>query len=117
VSTQHEEFPELTQQTQAAYRAGCRAAGPVSPTPLTKTDRRYLAAFLLEALGQAGVYSAITWSDESIIGKLSAIANNLHSPPPPPPTLAQAREADMDTPAGRDVVRTFLASLGEREEP
>jgi hypothetical protein len=36
-------------------------------------------------------------------------------PPPSPPTLAQARESDMDTPAGRDVVRNFLASLGEVE--
>jgi len=110
--SKHEEFPELTQQAQAAYRAGCRA-GPFSPTPLTKTDRRYLAAFLREALGQAGVSSAFTWSDGSIIGKLFAIADNLHSPPPPPPTLAQARAADLSTPAGRDVVRDFLASLGE----
>jgi hypothetical protein len=34
-----------------------------------------------------------------------------------PPTLAQARAADLSTPAGRDVVRDFLASLGEGEEP
>jgi hypothetical protein len=114
VSTQHEEFPELTQPAQAAYRAGCQA-GQYSPTPLTIASRKYLAAFLREALGQAGVSSAITWSDRSIIGTLFAIANNFHSPPPPPPTLAEARAADMDTPAGRDVVRAFLVSLGEGE--
>ena len=50
-------------------------------------------------------------------GHLEAIAANLHSPPPPPPTLAQAREADMNTPAGRDVVRDFLAALGEGGQP
>jgi hypothetical protein len=52
-----------------------------------------------------------------VASNLQAIANNLHSPPPPPPTLAQAREADLDTPAGRDVVRAFLATLGEGEQP
>ncbi len=107
--SQHEEFPELTQQAQAAYRAGCRA-GPFSPTPLTKTDRRYLAAFLREAMEQAMEHECVLNGCT-----LQAIANNLHSPPPPPPTLAQAREADIDTPAGRDVVRDFLASLGEGE--
>jgi hypothetical protein len=45
--------------------------------------------------------------------RLCAIADSLHNPPPTPPTLAQAREADLDTPAGRDVVRHFLATLGE----
>lgn len=41
------------------------------------------------------------------------ILQGVYSPPPPPPTLAQAREADLDTPAGRYVVRAFLATLGE----
>ena len=118
--SKHEEFPELTQQTQAAYqdayRAGCRAS-PFGPTPLPKNERRYLAAFLRKAIKQASKsygYSKQQFSDE-----LQAIANNLHSPPPPPPppTLAEARKADMGTPAGRDVVRDFLATLGEGAQP
>jgi hypothetical protein len=64
-------------------------------------------------LKQAGVRSNPELGENSITGKLFAIADNLHSPPPPPPTLAQARAADLDTPAGRDVVRNFLATLGE----
>ena len=44
--------------------------------------------------------------------ELEAIANNLHSPPPLPTTLAQAREADLDTPEGKAAVRDFLATLG-----
>ncbi len=109
MSTQHEEeeFPELTQQAQAAYRAGCRA-GPFSPTPLTNTDRRYLAGFLREAMMQATDHGPDLWNE------LKAIANNLHSPPPPP-TLTQAREADLDTPAGKATVTAFLATLGEGE--
>jgi hypothetical protein len=107
MSTHHEEFPELTQQTQASYRAGCQA-GPFSPTLPTNTDRRYLAAFLREAIVQATEHGCIL-----CVNNLLAIADNLHSPPPLPPTLAQAREADLDTPAGRDVVRDFLATLGE----
>jgi len=47
---------------------------------------------------------------------LEGIANNLHSPPPPPPTLAQAREADLNTPAGRDMVRDFLATLAKETQ-
>jgi hypothetical protein len=50
--------------------------------------------------------------DQHLWDELQAIASNLHSPPPPP-TLTQAREADLDTPEGRDVVRAFLATLGE----
>jgi hypothetical protein len=55
----------------------------------------------------------------SIIGKLFAIANNLHSPPPPapPPTLAEARAADLDTPEGKAAVRDFLATLVEWVQP
>jgi hypothetical protein len=55
---------------------------------------------------------------ETLWDELDDIANNLHSPPPPPPpppTLAEARQADMNTPAGRDVIRDFLATLGEGE--
>ena len=96
----YEEFPELTPEAQAAYRAGC-LAGSFSATPPTKEDRRYLSAFLREAMKQA-----YDWDE------LEAIANNLHSPPPLPTTLAQAREADLDTPEGKAAVRDFLATLG-----
>ncbi len=110
MSAQHEEFPELTQPAQAAYRAGCQA-GQYSPTPLTIASRQYLAAFLREAIEQAKEHGIIL-----SVNNLLAIANNLHSLPPPPPTLAEARAADLDTPAGRDVVRDFLATLGEGEQ-
>ncbi len=118
MSTQHEEeeFPELTQQTQAAYRAGCRA-GPFSPPQLTIAARRYLAAFLREAMEQARYRFASSLWQDSLWQELQAIANNLHSPPPPPPTLAQAREADLDTPAGKATVTAFLATLGEDGQP
>jgi hypothetical protein len=116
--SKHEEFPELTEDAIAAFQAGCNAA-PLRATvsdlwgvgmrPMTP-DRRYLAGFLREAMKRAdplGIPSPT----------LEAIANNLHSPPPPPPTLAQAREADLDTPEGMDVVRAFLATLGEGQQP
>ena len=106
--SQHNEFPELTQQTQAAYRAGC-LAGPFSATPPTNTDRRYLSAFLREAMKQArppGMSVLSKWKN------LAAIADNLHALPPLPPTLAEAQEADLLTPEGRDVVCAFLLSLG-----
>jgi hypothetical protein len=124
--SQHKEFPELTPEARRAFSAAFYAAEEAGqafvPDDRPRLDlgsrwfRRCLAAFLREALGQAGVSSAITLSDGSIIDKLFAIANNLYSappPPPPPPTLAQARAADLDTPEGRDVVRDFLATLGE----
>jgi hypothetical protein len=66
---------------------------------------------------QAGVSSALTWTENSIIHKLFAIANNLYNPPPTPPTLAEARAADLDTPEGRDTVTAFLATLGEEVQP
>ena len=106
MSTQHQEFPQLTQQAQAAYRAGC-LAGSFPATPPANIDRRYLSAFLLEAINQATDRNGIL-----LVSGLQAIANNLHSPPPPPPTLAQAREANLLSPEGRDVVCAFLMSLG-----
>ncbi len=117
--SRQEEFPELMPEAKAAWNAAC-IAGNVSLCSYSFiSTRRFFAAFLREALGQAGVPSPITWSDGSIIGKLFAIANNLHSPPPPapPPTLAEARAADLDTPEGKAVVRDFLAMLGEGGQP
>jgi hypothetical protein len=113
--SKHDEFPELTQQTQAAYRAGCRA-GQFSPTPLTSFDRRYLAAFLREAMKQATDHVPNGWETAFLWDDLQAIASNLHSLPTLP-TLAQAQAADLDTPEGRDVVRAFLATLGQGEQP
>jgi hypothetical protein len=108
MSTQHEEFPKFTPEARAACDAALHA---ITRTPFTISLadlRRALAAFLREAMKQTRKgYGAGSWN------RLEDIANNLHSPPPPPPTLAEAREADLDTPAGRDVVRDFLASLGE----
>ena len=103
----HVEFPELKPEALAAFKAGCAAA--VFPAgPIGLQDRRYLAAFLREVIEQATENHCIV-----NFRKLRAIADNLHSPPPPPPTLAQAREADLDAPEGRDLVRDFLATLGE----
>ncbi len=113
----HVEFPVEIPEARAAFDAAILTFTSLDDLPPPSDFRRCLAAFLREALGQAGVSSAITFSDGSIIGKLSAIANNLHSPPPPPPTLAEARAADLGTPAGRDVVRDFLATLGEGGQP
>ena len=111
----HVEFPALTPEAHRAFAAADRPRLDLGP----RWFRRCLAAFLGEALGQAGVSSAITLSDGSIIDKLFAIANNLHSPPPPAPlpTLAQALAADLDTPEGKAVVRAFLATLGEGVQP
>ncbi len=64
----------------------------------------------------AGLSSTLAWTKESIIGKLLAIADSLHSPPPPPPpppTLAQAREAARQL-GGENaaIVHAFLATAG-----
>jgi hypothetical protein len=107
--SKHVEFPELTPETRAAYGAGCLAA-PFSVTAPTLTDRRYLAAFLREAIRQVRRRRAL-------FSELEEIADNLHSPPPPPPTLAQARAADLDTLDGIETVRAFLASLQEGGQP
>jgi hypothetical protein len=98
----YEEFPELTPQAHAAL---CRANHCLDVSK-PGWNRRYLSAFLLEAMNQAD-----DWEE------LEAIANNLHSPlPPPPPTLAQAREANLLSQEGRDVVCAFLMSLGEVDQ-
>ena len=107
----HVEFPALTLEAAAAVDAGYGVAGFAG----SRSDRNRVlfAAFLREAMKQAYEHYGF---DAQIVG-LEAIANNLHSPPPPPPTLAQARDADLDTPAGRDVVRDFLKALGEGVQP
>ena len=89
----HEEYPELTQQAQAAYRAGCLSAS-FSATPPANTDRRYLSAFLRQVIKGAGIWRV---SDELprviVVEDLEAIANNLHALPPPPPTREQMENA------------------------
>jgi hypothetical protein len=112
MSTQHVEFPELTPEADAAMRAG---AGPTADiiASFGYRERRSYAAFLREAMNQAKDNNCILLD----VGKLRAIAANLHSPPPPPPTLAQAWEADLDTPEGKAVLRAFLATLGEAGQP
>jgi hypothetical protein len=107
----HEEFPELTPKAKAAWNAACIAGNLSLSGYGHMSTRRFFAAFLREAMKQARRgYGETLWDE------LNAIADNLHSPPPPP-TLAEAREADLDTPAGRDVVRDFLATLGEGLQP
>ena len=116
MSTQHQEFPGFTPETRAACDAALHA---ITSTPVAiplKDLRRALAAFLREAMKQAGsdAFSTLRWWDN-----LAAIAYNLHIPPPPPqppPTLAEAREAARQL-AGADaeIVHAYLATLGEGE--
>jgi hypothetical protein len=107
--SQHKEFPELTPEARAAVAAGYGAAGV---QVAIVSDRVLLAAFLREAMKQATDNSCILH-----VNRLRAIADSLHCPPPPPPTLAEARAADLDTPEGRESVRSFLATLGEGGQP
>jgi hypothetical protein len=97
----HVEFPKLTPEAEKALRELDRHLDLSKPG----WQRRCLAAFLRKAMEQARQWE-----------HLEAIADNLHSPPPPP-TLAQARAADLDTQDGKDVVRDFLATLGEGTQP
>jgi len=106
----HVEFPELTPEAQRALREADRYLDLSKPG----WHRRYLAAFLREAMKRA-LDNDKSWDE--CWDELQAIADNLHSPPPPPPTLAQARAADLDSAAGRDLVRDFLATLGEGGQP
>jgi len=109
--SQHEEFPELTQEAKAAWDAAC-IAGNVSPSTYgLHSTRRFFAAFLREAMKRSeSRYGAPPWDN------LMAIANNLHSPPPRP-TLAEARAADLETQDGIETIRAFLATLGEGGQP
>jgi hypothetical protein len=106
-----EEFPELTQAARAARDAALDAIQSTTATISLSDLRRAFAAFLREAMKQATDNSCILY-----VNRLRAIADNLHNPPPLPPTLAQAREADLDTPEGREVVRAFLATLGAERD-
>ena len=104
----HEEFPTMTPEARAAYGAAIDAIRSDEATISPNDFRRALAAFQRRAMNQYRLgYGTPLWN------KLEGIAASLHNPPPPPPTLAQARKADLSTPAGRDVVRDFLATLGE----
>ena len=113
----HEEFPELPPEAQAAYDA---AIGVLQNSKATITIsigdlRRALAACLREAMKQATVGKVWTWL--TIREGLNIIANNLHNPPPPPPTLAEARAADLSTPEGQATARAFLANLAAETQP
>ena len=106
----HVEFPELTPETKECLVAAYKVAFPWHEgfkEDWTESNRKGQAAFLREVMRQA----LAVGTPGSPWLELKAIADNLHSPPPPPPTLAQARAADLNTPAGRDVVRDFLASV------
>ena len=111
----HEEFPELTPEANAAYVAAFPNALDLA---YHSDTRRAFSAFLLESIKQSGVDSAYRWSDGSIIGNLFAIARSLRNPPPPPPTLAEAREAarQLGGPSA-EVVQAFLKTLGEGGRP
>jgi hypothetical protein len=116
--SKHEEFPELTPEAKE-----CLAVAYKVPFPWhegykddwTEQNRKGMAAFLRTAMTQA-LASAASQRDVPWWDLLEKIADNLHSPPPPP-TLAEAREADLDTPEGRDAVRAFLATLREGGRP
>ena len=113
--SQHVECPELTPEAKECLVAAYKVAFPWHDghnKDWIEWSRKVQAAFLREAIEQATENHCIV-----NCRKLLAIADNLHSPPPPPPTLAQAREADLSTPAGKDVVRAFLATLTEWVQP
>ncbi len=102
----HVEFPELTRETERALREADRHLD-LSRKP--GWQRRYLAAFLREAVLQGFPgYKGLASRSHFLL----EMADNLHSPPPPP-TLAEARAADLDTPEGRATVHAYLATLGE----
>lgn len=106
----HVEFPDLTPEAERALREADRHLDLSKPG----WHRRYLAAFLREAVLQVFPgYGGLPSRSHSLL----EMADNLYSPPPPPPTLAQARAADLDTPAGKAVVRDFLAALGKGGQP
>jgi hypothetical protein len=107
----YEEFPELTPASIAVVSAGYGVIK--ASTPVHLCDRRSYAALLREAMKQArwDVDPGAAWAS------LHAIADNLHPLPPLPPTLAEAREADLYTLAGRDLVRDFLANLATETQP
>ena len=111
--TQHEEFPELIPKAERALREADRHLDLSQPG----WHRRYLAAFLREAVLQVFPdYRGLPSRFHSLL----EMADNLYSapPPPPPPTLAQAREAARQL-GGEDaaIVHAFLATLGEGGQP
>ena len=116
--SKHEEFPALTPEAKESLAAAYKVGFMLHDNDFTERNRKVQAAFLREAMEQA---FASAFSKRGFVGcwgLLGKIADNLHSPPPPPPpTLAQAREANLDTPEGRDAVRAFLATLGEGVQP
>jgi hypothetical protein len=107
----HFEFPELTPEAERALREADRHLDVSKPG----WHRRYLAAFLREAVLQ--VFPGCEGLP-SRLHSLLEMADNLHSLPPPPPTLAQAREAARKL-GGENaaIVRVFLATLGEGGQP
>jgi hypothetical protein len=100
----HEEFPALTPQAERALREADRHLDLSQPG----WHRRYLAAFLQEAMKQSTANNGV-FVDNS----LRVIANNLWSPPPSPPTLTRAREAARQL-GGKNgaIVRACLETLG-----
>ena len=108
----HEEFPTMTPAAQAAHDAAVNAIRNGGATISPNDFRRALAAFLREAIRQAG---RLDWHTATLVwGELEAIAASLHNSPPPPPTLAEAREAARQL-AGpsAEIVHAFLATLEE----
>lgn len=103
------EHPELTPESLAAVNAAFLANGFEGMEP-SFADRRFLAAFLREAMHQVERMGAL-WP------ALRVIAASLHSLPPPPPTLAEAREAARQL-AGpcAAVVHAYLDTLQEAEQ-
>ena len=101
----HVEFPELTPEVKAAFLAACSFPTDLDQTPPTPFERKAFAAFLREVINQSTDPNGILFASD-----LQAIANSLHNPPP---TLAQALGADLDTYAGKHLVRVFLATLRE----
>ena len=93
MSTQHVEFPELTQESKECLVAAYKVAFPWHKDcedAWTESNRIYQATFLREAVLQVfRGYKGLPSYSYSLL----KMADNLHSPPPAPPTREQMNEA------------------------
>jgi hypothetical protein len=116
MSTYSNDFPRMPLDTQTAFMAAERTIDS-GPHLYTEAKRRYLSAFLREAVFQAWPgYKNIPRCLQPYKHPLLRMAEDLCATLPPPPTLDEACKADLDDPVGRHVVRSFLLSLKEKQQ-
>jgi hypothetical protein len=109
-------FPRMPLNTHTAFMAAERTIDS-GPHLHTEAKCRYLSAFLREAVFQAWPgYRNIPRYLQPCKHPLLRMAEDLCATFPPPPTLDQACKANLNDPVGRQVVRSFLLSLKEKEQ-